>query len=151
AQLGPERRKRRTDPGAERDRDTLLVRDDPRRIGSRGEARGSKESGESRPSAVPVDVDDDVAAITARTPQPIVVMPGDGRGESICAAEKVDGRRLAIVACNDDGLRAAAWRQRAIDAGNRSGELGPAVHVGPILRQARRAMAFRREGRALDV
>lgn len=72
------------------------------------------------------DRDDGGGAGVARTPVPLVVLPADGRGEAVGAAQLGDGAGLAVVAGEDDGAGALPGRELVPDAADGGGELGPA-------------------------
>ena len=83
--------------------------------------------------AVAVDVNDDVAAVAVRTPEPVVIMAGERRRQAVPRAKKVDRGGFTVVACNDRSLIALPRRKRIVNSRYRCGQLRPAVHVCPVL------------------
>src|SRR5690242_15889286 len=96
----PQRRERHLQAAADHDRHVVLVRHDV----WRGEGRGFDGALEEMllRAAVAVEVDDDAAVMTARSPQPVLVMTTD---DGNARREEFDRRRLAVVPRERDGLR----------------------------------------------
>ena len=120
----------------------VLVRDHPRRIEAHRQSRVRKSPGKSLTPAVAVDVDDDVAGVAVRSPQPVVVVSGE-RGRQAVTRRRRNRSPPLRRSCSrrSPPARAAPGEERSRSR-DRCDEFGPAVHVGPILGQRRRAVVL---------
>jgi len=82
---------------------------------------------------VAADDDDDGTRLLARSPQPLIVMPADGGRKTLPAAEKIDGRGLAIVLSEDRAFLSVRLGQIAIDACDTLRHFRPAELVRIVL------------------
>jgi len=81
------------------------------------------------------DGNDDIAGITARPPETVLIVSADGQGETELRSKVVDGRSFSVVLGEDGRLRAIQGGQCVVDAGHRGGLFGPTVHVTEKLRE----------------
>ena len=57
--------------------------------------------------AIPAHADQDVAAYPVRPPEEILIVAADDGRQAVLAAEKIDGRRFAVILSADDRLTIA--------------------------------------------
>src|SRR6202041_440181 len=65
------------------------------------------------------------SGVAPGTPQKIVLMSADGRGQTVLGAEQIDGPRLAVGLGEDRGARADVRGQAVVDARNGGRHLVP--------------------------
>src|ERR1700728_4944617 len=82
--------------------------------------------------------------ITARSPEKIVLMPADGRRQSVFWTEHVDGRGFSVILRENRGFWTDLRRQIVIDARDSGGHLLPSEMVGEKLRQWAELVRFDR-------
>src|SRR5208282_2901122 len=86
---------------------------------------------------VPLDHDQVLVNLWRRTPVPMGLMAGIGARQAELGTKQIDRAGFSVVAGPDAGPGALLSRQRVVDAGDLTHQLGPSELVGNRLRQQR--------------